>query len=166
MSPEYSMNQKLYWNMEFTYNNLIELCTLAFIWIAAKFVLYETNIISVFTLRSSLKHIPILYAVSRSTKSPTESFAFMSVPDTVNMSTCWFVSASFSTIFRRTKTNFWKWKSIIRFLHSSLFSTRISLTLDNTWMENATQSRLVEGICNTFRKRLTFELVIKFLHFR
>ena len=155
MSPEYSMNQKLYWNMEFTDNNLIEGCTLAFIWITSKFVLYEPNIISVFALRSSLNYLPILLV-----------FAFMSVPDTVNMSTCWFVSASFLTIFRRTKANFWKWKNIIRFLHSSLFSTRISLTLVDTWMENATQSRLVEGICNTFRKRLTFELVIKFLHFR
>ena len=86
----------------------------------------------------------------------------MSVPDTVNILTFWFSSASLLTIFLNTKTHFWKWKNIIRFLHSSLFSTRISLTLDNTWMENAIQSRLFECIRNTSSKRFTFELLLNF----
>ena len=148
--------------MEFTDNNLIEVCTFAFIWIAAKFILYETNIISVFTLRSSLKHIPILCAVPRSTKSPKESFAFMSVPDTVNMLTFWFSPASFLTICLNTKTHFWKWKNIISFLYSSLFTTGKLQSHADAWMKFANQLRLFECICNTFYKRFTFELLKEF----
>ena len=78
------------------------------------------------------------------------------------MKTFWFLSASSFSIFFGTKAHFWQRENIIRFFHSSLFATKITLALVDAGMENADQSGLFECICNTFSKRVTFELLTEF----
>ena len=135
------------------------MCTLAFIWVAVVIILGKTSVISVFTWQSSLICLSRWkfhrYHVPKTVKS---------VPETVNMKTFWFLSASFFSIFLGTKAHFWQRENIIRFFHSSLLATNISLALVDAGMENADHFGLFECIGNTFCKRLAFKLLMEFSH--